>query len=590
MDKQARPKILIVDDKPENLYAMEKLFQQMDVEVIQSSSGSEALNLALEHDFCVAIVDIQMPEMDGYELVELLRSNEDTASLPVIFVSAIYSDEYHHRKAYETGAVDFMSKPFVPEILLSKIRVFVDLYQQRQALQAANLVLSKRALQLETSSQVSQQVSSILNLDELLTSVVKLIQAKFRYYFVSVWLLNEQQDTVALRASSGHDGSQLVEMALSLDSPRSIIVLVCRTGQYYVADDVSADPVYLAVQELPETHSELALPLQVGPKLLGALDIQSERPAVFSPEDIAVLQMLASQIAIAMQNAQLYHNLARFNEELESLVQQRTEELDRAYHMLARVDKTKSDFIAVAAHELRTPLTLIQGYASLLQTMFQNTPNAGALVEGILTGETRLLEIVNSMLDITRIDAQALKVHRDSTRLSMIVDSVRREFEAALLDRQLTLNVTGIDTLPVIQADMDLLGKLLGHLIGNAIKYTPDGGAISVRGRVISRGSPDPSGDCVEILVSDTGIGIDPDHHDMIFEKFYQTGSVRLHSSGRTKFKGGGPGLGLAIARGIVQAHGGRIWVESPGHDEQTCPGSCFHVLLPISAPQSLSQ
>ncbi len=129
---QRNPKILIVDDKPQNLYVLEKLLAQIEgVDVFQADSGFVALELTLEHEFCLAIVDIQMPEMDGYELVELLRGNPATTSLPVIFVSAIFSDEYHHRKGYEAGAVDFMSKPFVPEILLSKVRVFLDLYQQR---------------------------------------------------------------------------------------------------------------------------------------------------------------------------------------------------------------------------------------------------------------------------------------------------------------------------------------------------------------------------------------------------------------------------------------------------------------------------
>ena len=128
---QRNPKILIVDDKPQNLYVLEKLLAQLEgVDVFQADSGFAALELTLEHEFCLAIVDIQMPEMDGYELVELLRGNPTTASLPIISVSAIFSDEYHHRKGYEAGAVDFMSKPFVPEILLSKVRIFLDLYQQ----------------------------------------------------------------------------------------------------------------------------------------------------------------------------------------------------------------------------------------------------------------------------------------------------------------------------------------------------------------------------------------------------------------------------------------------------------------------------
>jgi signal transduction histidine kinase len=113
----------------------------------------------------------------------------------------------------------------------------------------------------------------------------------------------------------------------------------------------------------------------------------------------------------------------------------------------------------------------------------------------------------------------------------------------------------------------------------NAIKYTPDGGHICINARITN---DEPEYAEVEVVVTDTGIGIAPQHHELIFEKFYQTGEVMLHSSGKTKFKGGGPGLGLAIARGIVEAHEGRIWVESPGYDETTFPGSKFYVRLPV--------
>lgn len=161
-DPHAKPKILIVDDKLENLFALEQLLKELEVEVVQTTSGAEALSLTLEQEFCLAIIDVQMPEMDGYELVELLRGNPDTASLPVIFVSAIYSDEYHHRKGYEAGAVDFMSKPFTPEILLSKVKVFLDLYHQRVKLQEQNTDLQ------ELSYQLYERKNSLLKLtDEL---------------------------------------------------------------------------------------------------------------------------------------------------------------------------------------------------------------------------------------------------------------------------------------------------------------------------------------------------------------------------------------------------------------------------------------
>jgi len=162
---------------------------------------------------------------------------------------------------------------------------------------------------------------------------------------------------------------------------------------------------------------------------------------------------------------------------------------------------------------------------------------------------------------------------------------VKASLAENLAQRNLTWKVEGIDRLPVIQADGDLLQKMFHHLLSNAIKFTPDGGKITIAGAAIRVGqSSGLNAQAVEITICDTGIGIDPAHHELIFEKFYQTGPVRLHSSGKTKFKGGGPGLGLAIARGIVTAHGGRIWVESPGHDEQRLPGSCFHVVLPVAA------
>lgn len=142
------PQILVVDDRQENLFAMQKLLKPLEIEVFVADSGDEALGLALEHEFFAAILDVQMAGMDGYELAEFLRGHNATSTLPIIFVSAAFSDEYHHRKAYEAGAVDFISKPFVPEILLSKIKVFLDLYEQRRTLQTTVSELNKANTQL----------------------------------------------------------------------------------------------------------------------------------------------------------------------------------------------------------------------------------------------------------------------------------------------------------------------------------------------------------------------------------------------------------------------------------------------------------
>jgi signal transduction histidine kinase len=128
-----------------------------------------------------------------------------------------------------------------------------------------------------------------------------------------------------------------------------------------------------------------------------------------------------------------------------------------------------------------------------------------------------------------------------------------------------------------------MLQKALHHLIINAIKYTPDGGTVTISTRPVVMEDNEQG---VEIAVKDTGIGLDPEHHELVFEKFYQVGSVSIHSSGKTNFKGGGPGLGLAIVYGVARAHGGKVWVESAGHDEDNLPGSTFYLQLPIKPPE----
>jgi signal transduction histidine kinase len=186
------------------------------------------------------------------------------------------------------------------------------------------------------------------------------------------------------------------------------------------------------------------------------------------------------------------------------------------------------------------------------------------------------------MLDMVKIENQALELYPEPVSLGDLVHNVAHAFEDAMAERQQTLIIESMQALPDIKADGQALKKVFHHLIMNAIKYTPDGGTITISGRNCPEGCYTLDVPCVEIVVQDTGIGIDPAYHTLIFEKFYQTGEVSLHSSGRTRFKAGGPGLGLAIAQGIIEAHGGRIWVESPGCSEETCPGSRFYVVLPI--------
>lgn len=284
--------------------------------------------------------------------------------------------------------------------------------------------------------------------------------------------------------------------------------------------------------------------------------------------------------------ARLYQRTQEFNTQLEAEVQKRTEDLRKAYEQLERLDRTKSDFITVTAHELRTPLTVLTGYAQILlpDPELQRDPKKKDLADGIVTGAKRLSEVIDTMLLMVKVDSRALEITSEPIDLSKIIAGIANELNAAIKDRRQTLEIgREIRSLPTVEGDKTALAIVFSKIIENAIKYTPDGGHIGIKGCTWETSpQPDLPEKAVEIIVSDTGIGIDLKAQELIFTKFYRTGNALQHSSSKTKFKGGGTGLGLAIARGIIEAHQGKLWVESEGHDEQHYPGSHFHIVIPL--------
>jgi len=284
--------------------------------------------------------------------------------------------------------------------------------------------------------------------------------------------------------------------------------------------------------------------------------------------------------------------LRAYSERLVDKLEEKIMALTTANEQLQRSDEMKSRFIAIAAHELRTPLTIIRGYLDILLeaggTLSGAKQSTRTMFDGISGGVKRLHEIVEDMLDVTRIESEILDLKIAPVRLADVAEAAVAMHMNDARQRHLTLTLEPLDHLPPIWGDGSRIQQIISNLLANGIKYTPDGGSITISGRLIGRearviASDRLQGDTfAELIVADTGVGIDPSQQDRVFERFYEVRDPRLHSTSKTDFMGGGVGLGLAIARGVAEAHGGWIWVESEGYDPARCPGSRFHVILPV--------
>jgi signal transduction histidine kinase len=398
-------------------------------------------------------------------------------------------------------------------------------------------------------------------------------------------------DKVALlrQAFAGLDDEELGQMAtLTHVSTYPAGTLLCHEGEYEDVFYIIVRGEASITKKISDQEGEREL-RQVGAgEYVGEMALIQNAPRaanVRTLTECTVLEMskgdfeamLGSSPLMAMNIIRVTLNRMRANDQVA------IKDLQRTNKVLAILDRNKLDFIEVAAHELRTPLTVMKGYINVMKmdTTVKANPMLVEVLEGIAKGTDRLHEVVNTMLDVTRVDS--VKIVPVPVPLKSVVNDIVQRVRSEASNRTLNYVIEHDPETPFINADPTLVQKALYHIIINAIKCTPDGGEIAIRTRPVQleRGAAG-----AEVIVKDSGIGLDAEHHELIFEKFYQVGSVALHSSSRTAFKGGGSGLGLAIARGVARAHGGKIWVESAGHDEDTLPGSTFYFQLPISPPR----
>ncbi|NPA06890.1 MAG: GAF domain-containing protein [Chloroflexi bacterium] len=411
----------------------------------------------------------------------------------------------------------------------------------------------RRAQQLELASQIARDISSTLNLQELLERAVNLIRERFGYYHAAIFLLDERGEYAEIRAATGEIGQIMVRSGHRLAvGSQSVVGQTAARGEPIVVNDTRQSEIHRPNPLLPETRAEIGLPLRVGNRVIGVLDVQSRHAYAFRPDDVRALQLLADQLAVAVENARAY-------------------ELNRrALENLRRADELKSQFLANMSHELRTPLNSIIGFSRIILKGIDGPINdlQRQDLEAIYNAGQHLLGLINDILDLSKIEAGKMDLIFEEVDVPRIIESVMATAKGLVKDKPVRLEVDIEPDLPPLRADAKRFRQILLNLISNAAKFTKEG---YIRVRAWRQMDPDSGYTELILAVEDTGPGIPPEHLENLFQPFYQVDASLTREVG-------GTGLGLAIVRNLVELHGGRIWVES-----EVGKGTTFYVAFPLT-------
>ena len=386
--------------------------------------------------------------------------------------------------------------------------------------------------ELETVAQVSTAASTILEIDALLQSVVDLAKTSFELYHAHIYLVNENETRLQLKAGAGNIGRlmTLEGREIGMDT-ESLVARAARTRQGVLSNNVRKTIDYLPHPLLPKTQSELAVPMIVGDKLVGVMDLQSNELDFFSEEDLKIQRTLASQIAVAVENAQQY-----------------AEQVQTAAK-LRELDQLKSEFLASMSHELRTPLNSIIGFADVLLEGLDGELNERMEEDVRLIRESgrHLRELIGDILDMSKIESGHMELRYEEIDMPQLANDIVATAASLAQEKNLLLNLDIDEQVTTIQADRTRLRQILWNITGNAIKFTEKGSVtLAMQHRE----------DHILVSIRDTGIGIKEENIAVVFEQFRQI-------DGGLNRTAGGTGLGMPITKKLVDLHGGEIWIES---------------------------
>jgi PAS domain S-box-containing protein len=439
-------------------------------------------------------------------------------------------------------------------VALDNARLYAEAQQELTERKRAEAILDKRATELQTVAKVSTAASTILEARILLQNVVDLTKDNFGLYHTHIYLVDQPTGMLVLTAGAGEVGRRMVSegRSIALNRMQSLVARAAREREAVIVNDVRAAPDFLPHPLLPDTRSEMAVPMIAGEQLLGVFDVQHDQPGYFTEEDVRIQTALAAQVAVALQNANLYAEQAAIVTRLREL------------------DHLKSTFLANMSHELRTPLNSILGFTDVMLEELDGplTDLMESDLKVVQKNGKHLLNLINDVLDMAKIEAGKMSLSLERFNLQEVLEEVVEIIGPLARDKALALRIATEPTDALdLTADRIRLRQVMINLVGNAIKFTEQGG--------ITLQAMQHNGS-VRVAIQDTGFGIPPDKLEAIFEAFSQVDTS-------TTRKAGGTGLGLPISRRLIELHGGRLWAESSGIPGE---GSTFFVELPLEVQE----
>ena len=592
--------VLVVDDRPENLLAIESTLAGIDAHVEYAESAGQALRYLLTNEVALILLDVEMPGVNGFELAELIRQREHTQHTPIIFVSAMSTDQHYVFKGYSLGAVDYLTKPFEPEILRSKVGFFTTLFEkssevkrQAQLLEQANVALDELNAQLESrvrertaeiertslklaeeaaireSSQtrlalehsVTRELASSKDIMSAAPAILKAFCTYLSAETSGLWLLSEELDSICCKHVEVTKQSPAIELLTKSTLNRSFEKGVGLPGVVWEKEVPVWSPLSGNDDRFPRAqiaaaagfNSAVGMPIKSKDEFFGMIEFFSTAIIAREPEFIQMFEAIGSEIGqfIQRQNAEL---------ERERLLTQEMTLRQQA----ERASRLKDEFLATVSHELRTPLNSILGWAQILRRQTLDDEQRDAALETIFRNSQAQAQLIDDLLDMSRLITGNFPLDLVPTSIRSVVnaavDIVRPQAGSKSINLSTDFRMQDVEVL----CDAERVQQIVWNLLVNAMKFTEEGGNVKV--------IVDTADGKVLVSVKDDGQGIEPNFLPHVFDRFRQADST---STRRHR----GLGLGLAIVSNLAELHGGSVSVASEGLGK----GSEFTLRLPLT-------